>query len=101
MDAVLAAGSLHIGNQNERTLTGYLAGSDAAKDELAKFTGSAHATVVKAIHDSFVFGISNVMWLSAGLAIATALFAAVVMQRSPPAADLVEEPEPSVEPTVA
>jgi EmrB/QacA subfamily drug resistance transporter len=98
LDQQLADHGLHLGDSVERTLSGYLAGSSAAKDELAKFTGNTRGVVVDAIHDSFVFGIANVMWLAAGLSLVSALFTALVMQRRPPAEEeegLREAPAPT------
>jgi hypothetical protein len=97
MDELTAAAGLHLGNSTERALLGILAGAAGAQRELARFGSSAQQEIRTAVHDSFVFGIANVMWLSTGLAIASAVFTAVVMRpKQPPAEDaLVKEPDPS------
>jgi EmrB/QacA subfamily drug resistance transporter len=88
MDRLLAQSGLHLSNSTERELLGILTGAEDAKKELAKFSKASQEHIVNAVHDSFVFAISNVMWLSAGLALACGIFTALVMRREPPA----EEP---------
>jgi EmrB/QacA subfamily drug resistance transporter len=96
MDDLLAQDGLHIGNGTERELLGILSGSSQALAELKTFPRSAQATITSAVHDSFVFGISNVMWLSAGVALACAVFTAIVMRPTQPPEEVPEEtPEPS------
>jgi EmrB/QacA subfamily drug resistance transporter len=100
MDDLLANSGLHLSNATERELLGILAGAPDAKAELAKFGASAQDTIRTAVHDSFVFGISNVMWLSTGLALASAVFTAIVMKGKPPAEEAVQQAEPSIAPTM-
>ena len=95
MDKLLGETGPQLSESSQRTLTGLLAGSSKANDELAKFTGAAHDNIVRAVHDSFVFGIANVMWLSAGLAIATAIFTALFMRPTRPA-EAAAETQPDV-----
>jgi EmrB/QacA subfamily drug resistance transporter len=97
MDQVLANAGMPLPNSTERELLGILTGAPDAEKELAKFSTSAQHTITQAVHDSFVFGIANVMWLTTGLAIASAIFTAVVMTgKKPPAEEVVEQPAPSV-----
>jgi EmrB/QacA subfamily drug resistance transporter len=97
MDDLLAGSDLHLSNATERELLGILAGSSDALAELKKFPAAAQQQIQNAAHDSFVYGISNVMWLSAGVALACAVFTALVMRPSPPPEETLEEqPEPSI-----
>ena len=99
MDSLLAATGPQLGNGTERELLGILSGAPDAQKELAKFGATAQKHIVTAVHDSFVFGISRVMWLSALVSLACAVFTALVMRPRPPAEEVreVEErPEPSV-----
>lgn len=84
LDDLLAKAGVHVSDSTERTLSAYLSGSSEAQAEVDRFTGATKEAVIDAIHDSFVFGIANVMWLCAGLAIASAIFTALVMRRSQP-----------------
>jgi EmrB/QacA subfamily drug resistance transporter len=98
MDDLLAEQGLHLSNGTERELLGILSGSADALARLKTFPASVQAEITSAVHDSFVFGIANVMWLSAGVALACAVFTALVMRPTPPAEEeaLEEQPEPSV-----
>jgi len=101
MDQLLAAAGHPLGNNTERELLGILSGAPAAEKKLATYPVDVQHIIVQAVHDSFVFGIANVMWFTTGLSIACAIFTAVVMKRqAPPAEEPVEEPAPSA-PSVA
>jgi len=91
MDDLLAKAGLHLSNSTERELLGILSGAPDAKEELAKFSASVQDTITNAVHDSFVFGISNVMWLSTGVALASAVFTALVMKGKPPVEEAAEK----------
>jgi EmrB/QacA subfamily drug resistance transporter len=96
MDQILASAGHPLPDSTERELLGILSGAPDAAKELAKFPASVQHIIVGAVHDSFVFGIANVMWLTTGLSIASAIFTALVMKgKAPPEEEPVEEPAPS------
>jgi EmrB/QacA subfamily drug resistance transporter len=96
MDQILKAAGHPLGNGTERELLGILSGAPDAEKKLATFPTNVQHIIVQAVHDSFVFGIANVMWLTTGLSIASAIFTAFVMKgKMPPEEEPVEQPEPS------
>ena len=93
MDSILAQTGPRLSQSTEQELLGILSGAKDAQAELAKFSTANQERITTAVHDSFVNAIADVMWLSAGVALASAIFTALVMQRRPAVAEEVVEEE--------
>lgn len=73
----------HLSGSSIKTTEGILAGTSAARRELARLSDAAAARVVHAVRESFALSLGGTIRVSAFLAVAGLLVAAAIMRGSP------------------
>lgn len=81
LDQVLQKTGPFLPNPIERELEGLLAHADDAQARFDTFTEPAQQNIVRALRLAFVYGISNALYLSVGMAAIGALLTLVILRR--------------------
>jgi hypothetical protein len=80
----LVSAGVHVTTARERALDGLLARAKAAETELHRFPRTQAAHIVRALREGFVFALSTVMTLGAGIALGAAVVVALLVSRARP-----------------
>lgn len=92
-DSLLAkvGNGIHLTEAQEQTLSGFLSGSKPAKALFNTFDPSQQSAIRHALRQGYTDGLGVVMWLSLGITVAGMVVVGLIMQRSAPVPDEIED----------